>query len=238
MKIKTISVLVTACIAFSFTNSYQDECKPYFPMKKGTTWVYNEYDKKGELAGTNTTIVNEIVENGNKIEYRLTGIHDGPKKKEKNHMEQDILYVCEDGVFKMSMENLVPQETMDSFGDDATIEVDQTEMEFPSTLSPGDELKDASVQVSISMNGMNVMKINVNITNRKIEKMDEVTTDAGTYNCALMTYDVTTKMAFSTIESSVKDWISPVVGIVKSESYDKKGELSNSRALVSYKPGE
>ena len=238
MNFKTISLLLVAVVAMSFTQRTNDECEPYFPMSKGTTWTYNEYDKKGELAGTNTTTVESINTNGGRIEYNLKAIHDGPKKKEKNHHEMDLMYYCENGVFKMSMEGMIPKETMDSFGESATVEIDQSEFEFPNSMNAGDKLKDASVTVKVSVSGMSVMNMTINITDRQIEKVEEVTTAAGTYNCALMTYKTSSKFGFSTIETSSKDWYSPKVGVVKAESYDKNGNLEGSRELISYKAGQ
>lgn len=237
MNFKTLALLFGAFIAFSFTNQTNDGCKPYFPMTKGTTWEYKEYDKKGELSGTNTTEVIEINSSGDRIEYKIKGVTDGPKKKEKNHHEMEFSYICENGVFKMSMEGMIPKETMESFGETATVEMEQSELEFPSSLSEGDELKDASIKVKVNMGAMTVMNMNILIYDRKIEKIEEVTTEAGTYNCAILSQKSTTKMGFSTIESSSKDWWSAEVGVVKSEYFNKKGEPSGSRELISYKAG-
>lgn len=238
MNFRNLTLVVVAMIAMSFTQQTNDECKPYFPLSKGTTWVYNDFDKNGELAGTNTTIVESINVVEGRVEYKLKGIADGPKKKEKNHHEMEFMYVCENGVFKMSLEGMIPKESIDAMGESATIEIEQSELEFPSSMNAGDELKDASIKVNVSMSGMNVMSMDIKIYDRKIEKIEEVTTEAGTYTCALLAYKTSSKMAFGTVESSSKDWYSAQVGIVKSESYDKNGELSSSRALISYTAGE
>lgn len=238
MNYKSILFLFMALMAFSFTEQTNDNCQPYFPMSKGTTWEYNDYDKKGELSGTNTTIVEAINEVDGRIEYQLKAIFDGPKKKEKEHYEADVKYVCEDGVFKMSMENMIDQRTLESFGESATVTIEQSEMIFPNSLNAGDQLDDAFVTLKVDMSGMNVMNMQVDITERKCEKIESITTEAGTYSCALISYRVQSKMAFVNTDSRVKDWYSSEVGIVQSESYDEKGNLSSSRKLVSYTPGE
>jgi DUF3108-like len=236
MKTRLIGLLLVAFFILSLTTKTYDDCQPYFPLVKGTTWVYNEFDKKGELSTTNTTIVENVISSGEKIEFKLKAISDGPKKKEKNHTETEIVYSCENGVFKMNLDNLIPQETMDSFGEEVTVNMEQSELEFPTDMVAGETLKDASIKVSISMGSITMMNMDIQITDRKIEKLEEVTTEAGTYSCALLTYNVATNMGVK-MKSSSKDWYSKEVGIVKSETYDKNGNLQGSRSLVSYKSG-
>lgn len=237
MNFKNILIICFAIGCVSMGTQVLDDCKPFFPISKGTIWVYNEYDKKGALAGTNTTEVISVETVSNKVIYNLKAIHDGPKKKEKNHYENEFEYICENGVFKMNMEKMIPEGTLDGFEGNATIEVNQTEMEFPSTISAGQELKDAAIDVAVSMSGITAMNIHIEVTNRKCEKIEEVTTAAGTFSCALITYNVSSKMGFVNTNSSVKDWYSTQAGIVKSETYDKNGNLEGSRELISYTPG-
>lgn len=238
MNFRYILIISCALIGLSMTTDTLDNCEPYFPISKGTIWVYNEFDKKGELSGTSTTEVIDQRTEGEKLIFQVKGIHDGPKKKEKNHYENEFEYICENGVFKINMENMIPPGTLDGFEGNATIDVTQTEMEFPKSIAAGDQLKDASVDVAVKMNGITAMNIHVNVTNRKCETIEDVTTPSGTYSCALISYTVSSKIGFVNTTSTVKDWYSTEVGIVKSESYNKNGSLESSRELISYTAGK
>jgi hypothetical protein len=235
MNLKNISLAILALFALSFTNPPQ-ECLSYFPLTKGSSWEYEEFDKNGELSGTNITTVVDVKEVNGNMEFILKGVTDGPKKKEKNHHEQSFSYVCDNGVLKMSMEGMIPQETMEGMKD-MEMEITQTEMMLPATLNAGDVLDDASVTMKVSSNGMTVMTMTVNITDRKVEKFEEVTTKAGTFNCAVISYNTHTDMGIMKMDASAREWFSPKVGMVKSENFDKKGNLESSRVLSAFKAG-
>ena len=114
------------------------------------------------------------------------------------------------------------------------ISIEQTDMILPSTMAVNDQLDDASLKMIVSTNGMQVMEMNVHVTDRKEEKLEEITTEAGTYSCALVSYKTEVKMGFVNTVSYSKDWYSPEVGVVKSDYFDKNHALKSSRVLVGY----
>ncbi|UKN01340.1 DUF3108 domain-containing protein [Paracrocinitomix mangrovi] len=236
MKTRILAIVAVFILITSFTYQVQNDCSPYFPLKKGTSWEYENFDKKGELEGTDKTTVLDIIAEGEKIIYKLKGEHDGAKKKEKDHFERDFEYTCEDGQLKMSVDHLIPQETRDGMKD-MDIVMEQSEMSFPKELKVGDALPDSWVTMKVSTNGMQIMSMRVDVTNRKVVKEEEITTKAGTFKCLLISYDSKTDMGMMKTESSTKEWYSPKVGMVQSEFYDKKGELSSTRKLLKFTEG-
>jgi len=230
---KSFLYLATALVLLSFTFSTQDDCKTYFPVEKGMKWEYQDFDKNGKLQGYSTTEVTDATAITSGMEYTMKVTVDDEKKKEKNHFEREMTYTCVNGVLKMNLEGMIPAETMEGMKD-MTITIDQTEMTIPQTLTAGQKLEDAMVNMKASTNGMQVMDMTMKITDRKVEKMESVTTEAGTYMCALVTYKTSTKMAFMNTTMTSKDWYSPEVGIVKSETYDKNGSLESSRKLTGF----
>lgn len=233
MNYRVIFVLCIASLGFAFNQSNSDGCEPYFPLEKGIKWEYQELDKKGEISGYTTTIVEDVISAETSTEYVLKAVTDGPKKKEKNHYERTLSYVCDNGVLKINLDNLIPKETMEGM-ESMDVQLTQSEIMIPKILNVGDKLNDGNVHMIASTNGMQVMDMNIDITDRKVESFEDVTTPAGTYKCALITYTTSTKMSFMNMTTSSKDWYSPEVGIVKSETYDKNGELSSSRILTGY----
>jgi hypothetical protein len=223
-------------LLIAFNGRSQDDCKPYFPIGEGYAWEYEEFDKKGELSGTSKTIVENIEQSGDKVIYTLKAISDGPKKKEKNHFENSFTYTCQNGVLKMSLENMIPKETMEGM-QDMEMEITQSEMIMPSSLNVGDKLDDAKINMKVSSSGMTVMNMTVTITNRVVEKTESITTDSGTYDCVVISYTTITDMGIMKREGSGKEWFSPVSGMVKSESYDKNGNLEYKRVLKAFSTG-
>lgn len=234
MKNKIFTLIFIAVLCLSLTQSGTADCDTYYPLNKGVTWTYQEFDKKGKLTSTNTTVVEDVIQSDSKTEFKIKAISNSENaKKDEVPTENTFTYICENGVLKIDMSTLIPQETKDSFSE-MEVSIEQSEILIPSSLSVGQKLDDASIKMVVTSNGMTMMTMIINITNRKIEKMEDVTTGAGSYNCALMTYDMDTKMGFMKINTSTKEWYSSEVGIVKSESYDKNGKLTNSRLLSAY----
>jgi hypothetical protein len=107
-------------------------------------------------------------------------------------------------------------------------------MEFPSNMQAGQVLKDARITMTAKTQGITVMNMNVYITNRKVEAIEDVTTPAGTFSCYKLTSDVETKMMMKVSVKNV-EWYSMNVGVVKSESYNNKGKLTGYTLLTDYK---
>jgi hypothetical protein len=85
-----------------------------------------------------------------------------------------------------------------------------------------------------SMNGMSLIKLNMNITDRSVVTSEVVKTPAGSFDC--MKIVQTTSMdglGKSTYESA--SWYAKGVGMVRTENYDKKGELDTYTELTSLK---
>jgi len=97
----------------------------------------------------------------------------------------------------------------------------------------GTELEDAGVTAEVRSNGMKIMTITVNVTNRRIEAHEVIETPAGSFECTKYAYDANTKAGFVKVESSGIEWYNPDYGTIRSESYDKKGKLAAYSVLES-----
>ena len=79
-----------------------------------------------------------------------------------------------------------------------------------------------------------MFSLSINITNRKIEGKETITTPAGSYDCFKMTYDIESKTVM-TVKMKGIDWFAENVGTVRSESLDKNGKLQGYTVLESIK---
>lgn len=153
--------------------------------------------------------------------------------KEKELMSTQMEVYCENGVFYIDMRKFLDQQTMESFKD-MEVAMETENMEFPSNLAAGQTLKDARITVSASSGGMKLFSMNVWVTNRKVEAIEDITTPAGTFTCYRITSDVETKMMMKISVKSV-EWYAKNVGTVRSESYNNKGKLTGYTLLTDYK---
>ena len=77
------------------------------------------------------------------------------------------------------------------------------------------------------------MTMKFDIKNRKVEKKESITTPAGTFVCYKVTYDMDMKVL---MRRSMKtaEWLAPGVGVVKTETYNQKGELEGYTELTKF----
>lgn len=215
---------------FSGVKTFGQECEAYYPMDPGTVMEMTSYNAKGKEQGRNVQTILEKNGSGNLISATIKSEHFD--KKDKPTLTQEYEIYCKDGVFSLDMKAMMNPETFASY-ENMEIEVDAEELEFPATVTPGMELPDATLTVSVSSGAMNMMNISVQVTNRKVEGMEEITTPAGTFNCIKLSQDVTTKMMIK-IEAHSVDWYAPNTGVVRSESYNKNGKLNGYTELTKF----
>ena len=69
-------------------------------------------------------------------------------------------------------------------------------------------------------------------TNVRFTKHEEITTDAGTFDCWCLEFDTATKMAFIKAVTKTEQWMCKDVGVVKTVVKDKKGGIQSITELV------
>jgi len=224
--IKTILLL----FAIIGTTYAQTDCKPYAPTNKGATWEITNYNAKGKIQGKiNYELVDKIV-SGNDITFKIKSAAQDKKGKEVYINEFEA--VCKDGkfdfgmAFKMDGNQLKSYENMD-------IQVDASKFEIPDMdAEPGTKLDDGSLEINIE-SGPIPMKMTILITDRKVEQRENISTTAGTFDCIVLTQTISTKMMIK-ITASSKEWYAENVGMVRSESYNKKGKLMGYSELTKF----
>ena len=94
-------------------------------------------------------------------------------------------------------------------------------------------LFDADVhKMTVSTAGMTIMTMSVNVTDRKVEGKEKITTTAGSFNCTKIAQTVNMQ-AIINVTARSTEWYAKDVGMIKSESYDSDGILTSTTELVS-----
>lgn len=224
-------ILIYSLFLVSSTALSQN-CSKYYPMEEGTSFQYTMTNKKGKTEGiTDYSITN--VENSGGVTTATMNMK-FTDEKGKEIFVSDYKLSCTGDVVKIDYNSLVPAQMMKQYTDmGMEMEISGTDIELPNNLSVGQGLDDANVAMSIKMPGMN-MNIKVDQLNRIVEKKESVTTPAGTYECYVITQDNVSETMGVKQTMQSKLWLAEGVGMVKQETYNKKGDLTTQMLLTKF----
>jgi len=204
-------------------------CPEYFPLKTGNSWETTHYSKKDKVESVNTCSVKSVTEmtNGYEAVVNTTAFNE----KGETEGTGDLVMKCLGGVFFLDMKNFLDTSAFEQ-SKDMTATMTATDMEFPATLTEGDKLPDASITYQMSTNGMVVMTMSVNITERVVGGKESITTPAGTFEVWKITSRFQSKSGFITMKFKTTEYVSLGAGIVKTEAFNDKGELQSYSMLT------
>ena len=224
-------ILIYSLFLVSSTALSQN-CSKYYPMEEGTSFQYTMTNKKGKTEGiTDYSITN--VENTGGVTTATMNMK-FTDEKGKEILVSDYKLSCTGDVVKIDYNSLVPAQMMKQYTDmGVEMEISGTDIELPNNLSVGQGLDDANVAMSIKMPGMN-MNIKVDQLNRIVEKKESVNTPAGTYECYVITQDNVSETMGVKQTMQSKLWLAEGVGMVKQETYNKKGDLTTQMLLTKF----
>ncbi len=216
-------------LLISFISLAQD-CTFYYPKTEGKQLEYSSYDAKDKLTGSSIQTVKELSnENG----VLSVSIHvQSFDKKGKDLATNEYKAKCENGVYMLDMKSFMDATTIAAY-EDGEIKVSGNNLEIPANLKVGDELPNGRLNASIYSNGARVMGMSTALTNRKVEAKEEITTEAGTFECYKISYTMTVSTMFS-VRMEAIDWICEDIGTVKSESYSR-GKIMSYTVLTAIK---
>jgi hypothetical protein len=198
-------------------------------LTKGTHWEVANFDKKGKNTGLVKYDILNVSHNGEQSFWEIkTQVFD---EKEESINEGTFELVCENGIYKMDMSQMLPAETMQSL-QSMEVEMDGSTINYPTEKDVNTILDDAYITLTAATSGMVVMNMKLTITDRKIEGIETITTEAGTFECLKITERTKLENKMFNREYSSITWFLPGFGVVKSESYDKKDKLMGSSQLT------
>lgn len=204
------------------------ECTTFFPYQEGTVIEMTHYDRKDKQTGKTTQEIVAFESTPEGFEATMKMVHEGKKKSER--FESEFTVKCENGTFKIDMQQYASPEMMEAYKE-MEVEVESDELEMPLSLEVGQELEDGTMRLKASANGMPAMNMEVRLVNRKVEAEETVQTPAGEYDCYKITYEVETKMMVRMTTYSA-EWYAEGVGVVKSATYNKNGKLQGYSLLT------
>lgn len=215
---------IVVIFIFSCFISLAQECTFYYPKTEGAKLEYTSYDGKDKVTGSSIQTIKNVTEDAGAVSATIEVQSFDKKGKELGTRTFGVK--CENGVYSVDMKSFMDPETMAAY-EEMEVKVNSNNLDIPSNLKEGDVLEDGKLEITVYSEGMKIMGLTTEITQRKVEGKEQITTDAGTFDCFKITYTITTKTMFS-VRVEAAEWIAENVGTVKSETYSRGKSIGYS----------
>ena len=211
------------------TGFAQIDCQPFMPTEEGSTWEQTHYSKNDKMTGRTRFELLKKTASGDSLILEIKSVSLDEKDAEIYVSEFEAY--CINGVFEMDMASKLNGATMAAY-ESMDVTVDASRFPIP-TLDEavGTRIGDGTLVVQVSMNGMNTFRMTVEITDRLVAARENLETTAGTFDCVKISQTINTKMVMK-MQSTSNEWYAEGIGVVRSESFDKKGRLTGYSVLT------
>lgn len=227
---KRSSIITTMLMFIACSTMAQQNCSRFYPMQEGASFEYTSYDKKGKMEHKASYAVTDV-RSGDGSTEAVMSISLTDEKGEKIY-DTDYSFTCTGNKVSVDYESLLPSQMIEQY-QGMEMDITGTDIEIPNNLEVGQQLQDANVTLSISMSGIN-MKTTVDMTDRKVERKETVTTPAGTFECFVIYSNNLSKMMMVNKNFPSRIWLAEGVGMIKQESYKENGKLISSTELTKH----
>ena len=208
----------------------QSDCSLFYPFKAGVQLEYTYFDNKDKLESKTQSTIKRVknLPNGKGVEAVVANIVFDKKNNEQ--FSGEYVVRCEGGVIKMDASSMLNPAMQQSFSN-MEVAIEGEDITIPRDLKAGQQLPDASTNIKAGANGINIVNMTVHITGRQVVGQETITTPAGTFKCYKLTQTTEVKMMLGKTFSSV-EYYAEGIGLVRSETYDKKGGLEGYMELT------
>ncbi len=227
--LRPLFVSLAACLFF-FSASVAQDCAQFYFLQNNKTITMASFNKKGNETARQVYKVTNVQQDGSAVTAELaTELFD---KKGKSVATSNSTVRCENGVMLMDMKMSIPTQQNEQFAN-TDVKVDNFYIRYPSSMKVGDQLENATMHMEMNTGTGVTQTMDMEVTERKVEGQESVTTTAGTWDCFKISFKSRTRIKTMGIGIPVNvdgvEWFAPGFGIVKTES---KG---SSTAIVDIK---
>jgi hypothetical protein len=216
---------------FVFNSLMAQNCVSYFPTSETSRWqidIFNEKDNKCETV-TGKVLSKESKEGILQIKVENTSYNLDNSVKDK----YVYTYMCKNNLFFIDIKSLLDPKTFNEYKEfDLAITGDS--IELPPNMMSGQSLKDFTIKLSFTNRGINVFSCTLKSLNRKVAAVESVTTSAGTFECAKVTYTLENATYLKT-QTIVTEWWAAETGLVKSTVFNLKKKQVSRTELKKFK---
>lgn len=185
------------------------------------------YNRKDKADGIVTYHISDVTKKGGSTEATIQS--EMVNDKGKSLSKSVIRAKCSGGVLMMDMTMFIPSAQQQQLKNiDASASA--VYISYPAGMKVGDQLEDGKFSMDMKQEGGLNSAVSVELTNRKVEGQETVTTSAGTWNCFKISYNskIITKVAGIGIPIKMDgtEWFAPGFGVVKTESKYGRTEIT------------
>lgn len=212
------------------------DCDDFAWFKKG---VLMEYETKGSGAEKEFVTRMKVESLRNEGNKRIATVL---ASTSVNEDELELDYICAGNQIYFDLTGMLrtQMEKMGAQGADVNFSFEGGLTSFPKNMYPGMQLEDAVFRM-VANAGMSDFVVTSYLTDRTVEKRENVTTPAGTFNCIKVVGKRTTRMNILGMDRvagkpiTEELWIAPKVGVVKSVAKNDKGKVETVQELITLK---
>jgi hypothetical protein len=193
------------------------------------------YDKSGAVSGKQIWKISGVKKEGTGFRSNVVSTMSDAKGAEI--AKGTGVYKCDGGKLMADMRMSLPHEGAKDLKDtEAALE--GSYVEYPVNITEGMQLPDATFTMEASTTGI-PSTTQFDMKNRKVVGKEKITTEAGSWDAYKISYDAIMKIKMASIgipmTMKTTEWFVPNFGIVKTETFNKKGKLIGSSLLTKLK---
>lgn len=186
-------------------------------MQNGKTIEMTIYNKKGQENGKQVYTVSDFKTSGGTASATIhSEMFD---KKGKSITTAQSTVQCKGGIMLVDLKMSMPQTPQLK---NVSASTESFYVDYPAKMNVGDALADAHMSMDIDMQTGMKQNVKMDITDRKVEAKESVTTTAGTWDCFKITSHNKTVIKTMGIGIPINidntEWFAPGAGIVKTSS--------------------
>lgn len=213
--------------------------EPLICTDPGTVMEFGRYDRGGNLTGYITSTVRDVLpRDDHRVVTIINHAFDAQRQPVKNEVRVVTVLVFEDRMVVMP-DGLFPQRDLSAQG--AFIVYDGDKIEIPYRMVPGEKFPDYDLTMTMKRTGAAEQPAKetrlavIRGTHREALTGQTVETPAGSYDCCRMRETVSMTMLMGLLKLTTQNviWFAPRVGRVRSEEWDKRGQLESRTELLS-----
>ncbi|MCB9081879.1 MAG: hypothetical protein H6555_09235 [Lewinellaceae bacterium] len=224
------------CLSLGFSTqmltAQSTTCSPFYNMKEGSVMGYTFYDGKGKVEASSKSEVKSVTPTDKGIEAVIAS--ELANKKGETASSGTFKVRCEGESFYMDITGMIPTDMSQMFGE-SEMKVTGDGFTIPNNLTVGQKLPDSQNEIQFNTDGPIRMTLKMDISEYQVEAKEKITTPAGTFDCFRVSYYMDTQMSIVKKQVKTVNWIARDLGTVRSENYDKKGNLDSRMELTSLK---
>jgi len=222
-----IKLLVVTALAMVTVGLHAENI--FFPTKPGTVLVFAQKDGHGKITGYTRQTIKTVENSGENM--IISFLYESMDEHQNPIVSVPCKVTIKDGVMVFDLKYAFVGKLKNA---KEKINVTGTPVKFPTNLMPGQSIPDAHMVANVERSFVNV-RVEVAMTDGKCVAIEDITVPSGTFNSHKISQALATTMMGSTNHSRLVSWGAPNVGIVRTDTYDDKNQLSSSVQLVEIK---